>query len=167
MRRRTVLVGAVGVVAVAGGGRLATWTGPGIAPPAPLRVLNRAAFTTLSALALVVCQAPPPAPSAAEVGVAAKVDALLDAAPSATGDDLVLALHLLESPACGLVDGRWGPFSTLSDEDRLAVVGAWRAHPSRTLRGAMRALVHLCLGSYWSNPRTWPAVGYPGPPVAA
>lgn len=48
-------------------------------------------------------------------------------------------------------------------EDVEAFLQSWRSHRLTMLQSAYAALHDLILGSWYSDERNWPAIGYPGP----
>ncbi|HET9451941.1 MAG TPA: hypothetical protein VFO83_13715, partial [Aggregicoccus sp.] len=57
-------------------------------------------------------------------------------------------------------------FTRLSPEAQDAVIADWRDSGLALRRTGFQALRALAAGAYYSSPRVWPAVGYPGPPSA-
>jgi hypothetical protein len=57
------------------------------------------------------------------------------------------------------------------EEAGIAEVGAfldrWRDSGWALKRSAYDALHQLVIAAWYANPRAWPAIGYPGPPVLA
>ncbi len=152
MNRRTLLLSALaGPVACS-----ATF------PDAPRR-LTTAQVATLAALAEVATGGPG-LPTASDLAVAGRIDDLMANCDPALVADVGLALDLLASPWVGLVvTGRPGAFVDLARDARMEVVGHWRRHRVGRVRGAMQALLGLCLATYWGDRRTFAYVGYPGP----
>jgi hypothetical protein len=163
--RRQVLGGLAGLAAagVAGLGALALLPGrEGVGPAGA--VLSAEELAVVASLVEVFCPAVGSLPGGVELGVPAKIDALLAANAEGVGDEVRQVLALLESPVTGLLDLRPTPFSTSSLEARSATLQAWQQSPIPLRRTAFKALRALCLGSYWSDPRVWAHCGYPGPP---
>jgi hypothetical protein len=162
LNRRRLLAGGVAALAVAGVG-LAAW--PGAQRPAPdgLRVLSPAEWSTIAALAEAVLDvSSEDRPTAATVDVATLVDAFLDRLHPATANETRTAVQLLENGLSGFVlDRRLGPFSRQSLGERRRIVRTWQTSRLSLPRTVIKALVGLVLASYWSDPRTFPFVGYP------
>jgi hypothetical protein len=146
---------------------------PGVAPacarsapaPAGLRVLAPGEWQVLDALADTVIPRGGPFPlGAADVGLAARIDALLAAQPAQLAGGVRGALLLLEYGA-PLLTGRLARFSALGAEERAAVFGAL---PGRfgLARRVYAGLRGLCLFAFYALPESWPAIGYDGPWVA-
>ena len=146
---------------------------PGVAPacarsapaPAGLRVLAPGEWQVLAAIADTVIPRGGPFPlGAADVGLAARIDALLAAQPAELAGGVRGALLLLEYGA-PLLAGRPARFSALGAEERAAVFGAL---PGRfgLARRVYAGLRGLCLFAFYALPESWPAIGYDGPWVA-
>lgn len=136
-------------------------------PPAPsgLRVLAPGEWQVLAAAAdTVIPRGGAFALGAADVDLAARIDAFLAAQPEALAGGVRGALLLLEWGA-PLLAGRAARFSALGAEERAAVFGALpgRFGLARRVYGGLRG---LCLFSFYALPESWPAVGYDGPWVA-
>jgi hypothetical protein len=119
----------------------------------------------LVAVAEAVCPDGPPWPSPTALGVAAKVDAVLARMDAADADQIVVALHLLESALAGaILDQRVGPFSSRPLALRRRSLEGWKISALPVRQTAFKALRGLCATAYFADPRTFAAVGYPGPP---
>jgi hypothetical protein len=159
---------AVGSVGAAGGTALLLQPTARRQPGTPLKVLDERAFSVLVAVADRICPGAAGLPPASELGVAEKVDALLDRAHPGIARDVSSILALLENPLAGLfLDGRPRPFTSCTIEEQDHILERWRTSGIFVRRTAFRALHGLCSGAYWSDPRTYSFTGYPGPSFAA
>ncbi len=61
--------------------------------------------------------------------------------------------------------GRNSPWSEASFEEIDALLVSWSHHNLELYRSAYSALCELVNASYYSMERSWPTIGYPGPPV--
>ncbi|MEO8486794.1 MAG: hypothetical protein ABI585_10705 [Betaproteobacteria bacterium] len=59
------------------------------------------------------------------------------------------------------------PWNEASRGEIDAFLAAWQASGWELKRSAYDALHQLVLASWYANPRAWPAIGYPGPPMLA
>jgi hypothetical protein len=165
--RRAVLKLGLGGLLVAGAaaGGLQAWPGASAEAPAVLQVLSPRAHAILVAVAEAVCPDAPPWPSPTALGVAAKVDAVLARMDPADADQIVVALYLLESALAGaILDQRVGPFSSRPLALRRRSLEGWKISALPVRQTAFKALRGLCATAYFADPRTFAAVGYPGPP---
>lgn len=165
-RRRLLQVGLGGAALLAVGG-VGVALRPGVlrAPSAPLQALDPRSFSTLAAVADAVCPGTEVYPSAAGVGVAEGIDALLASCDPGMTDELTQALMLLENALVGLLlDGRPVAFTALSPATQAEVFEGWRTSRIGVRRQIYKALRGLCASVYYAHPDTWPGSGYPGPP---
>jgi hypothetical protein len=160
--RRRVLLGGAALAVVASVGVVveAQPAEPRI-PRAPLRVLSPRAFAALAAVAERVVVATEGLPTAWELRVPEKVDALLDALPPGAGDEVRQALLLLESPTVSLVfGGAPRPFSRLAPDAQDRVLAAWRDSRFSARRRVWKAVTGLVKSAYWSDPAMDAFIGY-------
>jgi hypothetical protein len=135
---------------------------PSRVPPAGLRVLALGEWQVLAALAdTVVPRGGAFALGAADVDLAARIDALLAAQPRELAAGARGALLFLEYGA-PLLGGRLARFSRLGDADREAVFAALPASFGLARR-VYAGLRGLCLFAFYALPESWPAIGYDGP----
>jgi hypothetical protein len=74
-------------------------------------------------------------------------------------------LALFENGLVGaLFMERVKPFTQLDPEAQDRVLLAWRDSSITLRRTVYRALSSLTASMYYADPRTWPGIGYPGPP---
>jgi hypothetical protein len=67
-------------------------------------------------------------------------------------------------PARCVVAGVWSPWPEASPESIAAFLARWRDSRFALLRSAYEALHQIVYGAWYGNPRSWPAIGYAGPP---
>lgn len=166
-RRRLLQVGLGGAALLAIGGLGLTLWRPGgnRTPPTTLLALDGNSWLVLAAVASRVAPGIEGFPSADEIGVASKVDALLHGTHPATVAEIRRLLGLLENPVGGLLlDGRIGSFTGASPEDQDAILRGWRDSEVGIKRAGYKALAGLCASAYFADPRVYPHLGYPGPP---
>lgn len=152
-----------GVVLVLGGAGLALQPTRHLAEPVrALAVLDDRGFQVMVAIAARVCSFEGVDP----VLVAHGVDEALARAVPEARVDLAKVLGLFENALPGLLlDGRARPFTQLDGPAQDRVLTAWRDSSLVLRRGAYHALRKLCLGACYSEPSTWRALRYPGPPL--
>lgn len=168
-KRRALLRGglASGALLALGGVGLALQpTRRGDAPAEALRILSEDEHAILAAVARRVCPEPrPDVPGADAIGVALLADRMLEPADPEIVAGVKSALALFESGLVGaLFLERARPFTQLSPEQQDAVLVTWRDSSVALRRTVFRALSGLVSSIYYGDPRTWPGVGYPGPP---
>jgi hypothetical protein len=78
-------------------------------------------------------------------------------------DQLLGTLRL--RPARYLLTGLWDPLESASPAEIAGFLSQWRESRFDLLRSGYQALTQLIQASWYDNPRSWPAIGYPGPPV--
>lgn len=66
-----------------------------------------------------------------------------------------------------LIVGIWGSWKNASDEDVRKFLANWHNSHLGMLRSAYIGLNNLIVGSWYGNPRSWPRIGYDGPPKIA
>lgn len=167
--RRALLKGGLASLALLG------LSGTGIAlrgtrlrplPADGLMVFSPAEYSILAAVAERVC--PPPddkTPSATQIDVARIADRFLVAAEDDVVDGVKSALHILENALTGaLFFERVTPFTALSPADQDRTLLAFQRSRVKVRQSIFRALVGMCASLYSGDPRTFPSVGYPGPP---
>ncbi|HET7453716.1 MAG TPA: gluconate 2-dehydrogenase subunit 3 family protein [Thermoanaerobaculia bacterium] len=155
----TLLFGAAGATA-------AFWWPTRRRRPRPgLRVFDEREASILAAVAETILAIEPGAPTADEVDVVGRVDALLARSPAAVQRELARLLRLFENGATGLltVTG-WTSFTAAGPARREARLRAWQTSRIAVFRTGFQAMKRLCGAAYYSAPKSWPAVGYPGPP---
>jgi len=167
--RRTVLkfgLGGAAVLAVSAATPLPALAMTGLEPEdvSPLQVLSERELVILEAIAETIAPGGDGFPTASQLGVARQVDTLLVQLPPGDAEDLRAAIRLFDSPAALLLLGtRPRSFTRMSPEARVAVLERWRTGAA-VKRKVYKAVQALCASAYWSNPRVYEGVGYPGPP---
>jgi hypothetical protein len=146
------------------------------APKDGLRVLTPEQYAILTAVAARMCPpassepGKPASPGASPDGVdvALAADRLLTLVDDDVRAGVGLALDVLESSVVGALFGeRTAPFTQLTAEDQDRVLMAFASSKVALRRTIYRSLSGLTGSLYFGDPRTWPSVGYPGPPSPA
>lgn len=165
-RRSFLRTGLAGGLLLAVGGAGLALQGTAIRRPArPLRCLDERSFAVLAAVADRIAPGRDGFPSASELHVAEKVDALLATLDPAMVQEVRQLLGLLENAAVGLLfDGRWRPFTRLPPEEQDEVLRAWQQSRLSIRRTGWAALHGLCSAAYYASPEVHARLGYPGPP---
>jgi hypothetical protein len=167
--RRTLLK-----VGVAGGAALllARWLHTTPAAPreaATAHTLDADARAILAAITPVMLEgALPTGPEAAAAlrEALAGVEQAIAGLPPAVRKELEELFSLLAfAPTRCLVAGVWSPWPEAARESIAAFLANWRTSRFALLRSAYGALHQIILGAWYGNPRAWPAIGYPGPPL--
>jgi hypothetical protein len=57
------------------------------------------------------------------------------------------------------------PWAEAGRDDVAAFLDGWRTSGFTLLRSAYDALHQLVFAAWYGNPRSWPAIGYAGPPA--
>ena len=68
------------------------------------------------------------------------------------------------APARVALTGVSAPWAEASEDAVTAFLERWRTSSFALLRSAYDALHQLICAAWYGNPKTWPAIGYPGPP---
>tara|TARA_B100000683_G_C12470442_1_gene547602 strand:+ start:701 stop:1276 length:576 start_codon:yes stop_codon:yes gene_type:complete len=154
-----------GLLAVSGVG-LSLQPGQDIpVPPQGLKILTPQNYATLMAIIPHVLPVSKGFPSTGDIQVAQRVDDLLALLHPADGAELAQALQVIENPVLGLVlDGRFRPFSVSSATEQEQTLRNWKTSRLAVRRTGYVALTGLIKSCYFSHPKTYAAVGYPGPP---
>jgi hypothetical protein len=168
-RRRFVFVGLAGAAVLAG----ARW----LAPDAPVGGPAAAGLTTdaadiVRALAPALLDGALPDDAAerdaAVTRTVAAVGAAIEGLPPASREELATLFALLASMPVRVfvagLDGAWRD-ATVAEANGFLV----RLQKSRwsVKRSAYDALHQLTFAAWYADPKTWPAIGYPGPPALA
>lgn len=165
--RRTFLkVGALGALALAAGGGIYRY----IHPPGPQQrfVLDGEAKAALDAIVPAMLAGALPLDAAARAqAVAATTErvhqAILGLPLNAQKEiqDLfgLLAIGPARRALTGVADG----WQHAKPEQVSAFLQSWRFHSLEMLQTAYHALHDLIIGSWYADPSTWEAIGYPGP----
>jgi len=73
----------------------------------------------------------------------------------------LLAFPLTRMLAAGL----WSPWEEATPASLIAFLDSWRHSRFDLLKSAYAALHDLILGTWYAQPESWAAIGYPGPPL--
>jgi hypothetical protein len=165
-RRRFLKLGLIGAIGLAAGGAVyRAVRGP--APLAPF-ALDGDASLVLGALipALLAGMLPtePAARGAAVAHTAERVKGAVRGLPLATQKEVQDLFGLLAlAPARRFLAGVSGDWAGATPDQVGEFLQSWRHHRLATLQTAYLALHDLVLGAWYSDPASWPAIGYPGP----
>lgn len=164
-RRSFLKAGLLGAALLAAGGGIYRFTHP----PAPYAfVLDGDARAALDAIVPAVLDgALPPDPAARMQAIQAttgRVHQTILGLPLATQKEVQDLFGLLAlAPARRLLAGVSHHWADASVVEVTAFLQDWRTHRLALLRSAYQALHDLVLGSWYSDPAHWAAIGYPGP----
>ncbi len=154
------------VLAVGGAGFLSSRGGR--SEPLPvggLKVVSASQYAVLAALCRRFVPARPGFPSVDELGTAVACDGILAQVDATALAELQQLLGLFDNALVGLLfGGRPTPFTALGAEAQDEVLAAWQTSRLAVRRTGFHALRGLVMAAYYGNPKTWGAVGYPGPP---
>lgn len=167
-RRKLLKTGLVGALVVGGAGSLLALQKPRgrPLPPEGLRVLDADEFAILTAVADRICPAlGEGAPGASALSVALAADRLFERAPKDAQDGIKMVLRVFDNALAGALFGeRVRSFSELSPERQDRELAHWRNSRIGFRRTVFHALNTLVGSIYFGDERTWPRIGYPGPP---
>jgi hypothetical protein len=104
----------------------------------------------------------PEAPRVRETRAVETIDGLCRQLGSEVAGPLTLALRLFEYGPI-LFDLTFSRFTRMSAAQQDASLAAWMQSRLALRRQAFLALRNLSLLGYWSQPETWPLIGYQGP----
>jgi hypothetical protein len=164
-RRSFIKAGLLGTALLAVGGGIYRHTHPA----APRRfVLDGEARAALEAIVpAVLAGALPIDPAARAQAVASTVERVHQTVlglPLATQKEVQDLFGLLAlAPARRLLTGVTHDWASAPAAQVSAFLQDWRTHRLALLRTAYGALHDLVLGSWYSDPAHWAAIGYPGP----
>lgn len=165
--RRTFLkVGALGALALAAGGGIYRYTHP----PGPQQrfVLDGEARAALDAIIPAMLAGALPAEAGARAqAVSANTERVHQAIlglPLNAQQELQDLFGLLAlGPARRVLTGVAGGWSAARPAEVSAFLQEWRFHRLSMLQTAYHGLHDLIIGSWYADPSTWEAIGYPGP----
>ena len=165
--RRTVLKAGIagGVVLV-----LARWIvtsySPRESPEVRPSALDPSARAIIAALVPVLLEGALPDPdSEAHAEIVAGVDRAVAGLPPGSRKELEQLFALLSfAPTRCLVAGVWSSWPQASRESVTEFLASWRDSRFALLRSGYGALHQLILAAWYGNMRSWPAIGYGGPP---
>jgi len=171
--RRTFLIAGIGGSAAL----LAAWWLRGTREPvsatgdlAPLTVLDVDAPAIIAAIVPamldgVLPATPPSARAAAVDETVVNVARAIGGLPPASQKELGELFSLLAfSPSRIVVAGVHSPWSEASAAEVAAFLDRWRTSRWSLLHSAYGALHQLIYAAWYANPKSWPAIGYAGPP---
>jgi hypothetical protein len=164
-RRSFLKAGALGALVLAAGGGIYRYTHP---PQAQRFVLDGAARTALNAIVPAVLAGCLPADPAARAravrATTERVHQTILGLPLATQKEVQDLFGLLAlAPARRLLAGVKHDWASAPVDEVSNFLQDWRVHRVGLLRTAYQALHDLVLGSWYSDPEHWAAIGYPGP----
>jgi hypothetical protein len=164
--RRTFLeAGVLGALVLAAGGGVYRFTHP---PRARRFVLDGGARLLLAAIVPAILAGSLPADPGARAQAlrltVERVHQTILGLPLATQKEVQDLFGLLAlAPARRLLAGVRHDWASASADEVSAFLQDWRVHRVGLLRTAYQALHDLVLGSWYSDPAHWAAIGYPGP----
>ena len=135
--------------------------------PKGLRFFTPAEYSIWAAVAdrILAEEQPSEAPSPSQIDVAAKADAFLAPLPQNDRKDLKQLLALFDNALfSALQGGPPRPFTQMSPADQDAHLRRWQSSRLALQRTGYQAMKRLCCALYFSDPKTYASVGYPGPP---
>lgn len=122
----------------------------------------RRLFEALAPVIIGPACATPDHRARAAQGVHAAISALSPSAQREVGELLSL-LNL--SLTRGLAAGLWVDWHEATPVQIEAFLQRWRHSRLQLLQSGYHALHDLVLGSWYADPQSWAAIGYPGPPT--
>lgn len=134
------------------------------------RVLDPASAGLVAALVPVVLDGALPASGASRAAAIREVVEGFDRAVSglspAVRDEIDQLLGILRfAPSRFALAGLWSPLEQAPAERIAQFLSRWRASRFDLLRAGYRALTQLIQASWYGNPSSWAAIGYPGAPA--
>lgn len=128
--------------------------------------LDPSARAIIAALVPVMLEgALPHAGSEARAEIVAGVDRAVARLPPGSRKELEQLFALLSfAPTRCLVAGVWSSWPQVSRESVAGFLASWRDSRFTLLRSGYGALHQLILAAWYGNTRSWPAIGYGGPP---
>ena len=167
--RRTLLkAGIAGVVVLASVRWLATSNSPRDSLAAQGSALDPSAQAVVAAIVPVLLEGALPDVDTsveARAEVVAGVDRAVAGLPPGSRKELEQLFALLSfAPTRCLIAGVWSPWPNASRDSVAAFLDSWRDSRFTLLRSGYGALHQLILAAWYGNSRSWPAIGYGGPP---
>lgn len=165
-RRGVLKKGLLGgaLLAVGGGAWLFTRPSAPVTLPDGLKVLNEREYACMYALVQRFVPPNEGYPSADSLDTTVAADGVLAMMEASTRDELKQLLNLFENALPAFLFGRRRQaFSTLPMDEQFRVLDEWRDSRVTLRRTGYLALRGVVMAAYYGNPKTWPAVKYPGP----
>jgi hypothetical protein len=135
-------------------------------PPPGLKVFDALEYSVLTAIAHRVIAPRPDWPSFRQVDPVKNADQTLSLASEWVLNDIHRLIGLFENSVAGfLFGGRTQPFTALSPVDQDVVLTEWRDSRLEVRRTGYLVLRTIVAAAYFGDSKTWPVVGYPGPPA--
>jgi hypothetical protein len=164
-RRSFLKAGALAALALAAGGGIYRYTHP---PALKGFLLDGEARSALHAIVPAILAGVLPTDAQARAQAIAATTSTLNQTilglPLATQQEVQDLFGLLAlGPARRLLTGIPHGWLEATDGEVAAWLQDWRTHRLALLRTAYQALHDLVLGSWYSDPASWAAIGYPGP----
>jgi hypothetical protein len=168
-RRQFIKVGIAGAALFAAARYLDR---PLAAPASGYRVLDENSAAIMRALIPVVLAGSLPTEEIARVRAISETLAAFDRAVSglapAVQDELTQLFSFLNfAPTRIAFAGLLAPIDEAPSEDIKAFLTRWRHSRFDVQRQGYEALTQLIQASWYDNPSSWKAIGYPGPPALA
>ena len=170
-RRRLIKAGIAGgaLLAIAGG---VAWFARSVMDKGALQTLDPDASGIVRAIvpAMLSTALPPRDPgraSAIDETVAAVDRAIAGLAPASRAEISQLFALLALAPGRRVFAGVASPWAEASENEVDAFLRAWQSSGWALKRTAYDALHQLVIAAWYANPRSWPTIGYPGPPSLA
>ncbi len=130
-----------------------------------LRCVNASQYALLAALAERFIPKRFGFPSAAELDVAQSCDAIIDQLDPSARDEVLQLLTLFESAIGNFTLGaRPKTFTQMPPDEQDRVMEEWRTSRFVLRRSGYTAVRNMVMAAYFGHPKSWEAVGYPGPP---
>jgi hypothetical protein len=143
---------------------------PLAAPVNPFRALDESAARMVGALIPVVLAGSLPSDGAARTRTVTDILAAFDRAVSglapAVQEELAQLFSFLNfAPSRLAFAGLWAPVEETPRDELKAFLTRWRHSRFDLQRQSYEALTQLIQASWYDNPASWKAIGYPGPPA--
>ena len=170
-RRRLLKAGLAGgaLLAIAGG---VAWFARRVTDTGAPRALDADASAIVRAIVPAMLASALPPPGDARTGAidetVAGVDRAIAGLPPAARAEIAQLFALLAlAPGRRVFAGVASPWAEASASEVDTFLRAWQSSGWALKRTAYDALHQLVIAAWYANPRSWPAIGYPGPPVLA
>ncbi len=152
------------LLALGGGGFLATRRGAQVLIPPGLQVLNAAQYAVMWAIVQRFVPVREGFPAADSINTTVAADGIIALLEDVTRDEIKQLLMLFENALPNfLFGGRTVPFTQLGPTEQDEVLAEWRDSRLTLRRTGYRALRGIAIAAYYGNKATWSAVGYSGP----